>query len=267
MIRPDYLPQYANPPLDEVVIGLQFESIAEYSAINAGEIWKIFSAEFPKVQERPLLEPNFETFGGAIPQNSIRFQVGAPSTGSRLWFISQEEDHLIQYQSDRFLANWRKRPRSHEYPRFDNIFGNFTESLEKFERYVNKKFDQALNFNQGEISYINLIEVDEFTDGKKWFSIWKGGEFDIESLSINFNEIIKSNDGEPEARFIHEIQPIMSVDRKKKAYRLSLTVRGQPIHNDKESMLNFILRGRENIVLRFDEITTEFAHEKWEKLP
>ena len=47
---------------------------------------------------------------------------------------------------------------------------------------------------------------------------------------------------------------------------LSLTVKGAPSSTDIESALEFLIRGREEIVQRFAELTTDSAHKKWERI-
>ena len=43
MNRPKDLPEYDNPPINEVVLGVQFSTPEGYRQIYADEIWKIKS--------------------------------------------------------------------------------------------------------------------------------------------------------------------------------------------------------------------------------
>src|SRR4051794_5656712 len=106
-MRPTHLPDFRKPPLNEVVLGIQFNPVPGYSQIYAGEVWGLFRARFPQVQEMPALPPNFETFG--IPQGpQIGFNVLAGASHDRFWFLSPAGEQLIQFQMDRLLHNWRK---------------------------------------------------------------------------------------------------------------------------------------------------------------
>lgn len=263
MTRPEYLPDFENPPLDEVVLGVQFSPIAAYSSVHAGHVWRLFENEFPIVQEQPLLDPQFETFGGANIQPNIQFQIGIPPVGSRLWFVSKDDSHLLQFQRDRFLTNWRRRPKNQQYPRYDGISKKFSENLEVLEKYLSENFSCVLDVNQAEVTYINIITVENFSEADRWFSVWNDGILDIEALNSSFSEIVKDENGIPLARLFHEIQSVFSIDGKHKAFKLTLTFRGKPSGRDVESTLGFLSRGHEAIVLRFKQITTDHAHQFW----
>ncbi len=265
MGRPNHLPNFTNPPLDEVVLGVQFAHVPDYSSLDSHGIWELFKGDFPKKQEQPLLEPKFETFGGANIQPGVQFQVGGPPVGSRFWFLSDDENHLLQFQRDRFFVNWRNRPSSQEYPRFEGVSDIFENNLLVLSKHFAKVFNYTLDINQAEISYINIIPVDEFSDAGKWFSLWNSEALNIESLNTSFNEVIRGHDEMPFARLTHDIQSVFTVDGSKKGYRLSLSFRGKPEKNDIEAAMKFLKLGREKIVTRFCEITTGKAHKFWGK--
>lgn len=197
MLRPEHLPDFANPPLDEVVLGVHFAPVQSYASVDARDVWALFKVEFPNVQEQVLLQPQFETFGGANLQPSFQFQVGAPPVGSRLWFVSAEENHLLQFQSDRFLTNWRKSPNPQPYPRFEVIAEAFERNLSTLTSHFESYFDYELDINQAEVAYINIIPVGDFSDAEKWFSVWNGGISNIEGINTSFNEVIKDRQGKP----------------------------------------------------------------------
>lgn len=263
MKRPEHLPDFTDPPLDEVVLGVQFAPVLSYASVDARDVWELFRSEFPKVQEQLLLQPQFETFGGANLQPSFQFQVGAPPVGSRLWFISAQENHLLQFQSDRFLMNWRKNPNPQPYPRFEGIADAFEKNLISLASHLESHFDHATEINQAEVTYINIIPIDEFSDVDQWFSVWNGGILNIEGLNTSFNEVIKDENGKPYARLFHAIQSVYSIDGKHKAFNLSLTFRGKPSGTDVASAMHFLTTGREAIVMRFKQMTTDTAHRHW----
>lgn len=263
MTRPEHLPDFTDPPLDEVVIGVQFAPIPSYASVDSRDVWELFKGEFPKVEEQPLLQQQFETFGGTNLQPSFQFQVGAPPVGSRLWFVSAEENHLLQFQSDRFLTNWRKSPNPQPYPRFEGIAEAFEKNLISLASHLGSRLDYAIDINQAEVTYINIIPVDDFSHAGKWFSVWNGGILNIEGLNTSFNEVIEDGNGKPYARLFHSIQSVYSIDGKQKAFNLSLTFRGKPSGSDVASAMTFLKTGREAIVMRFKQMTTESAHKHW----
>lgn len=266
MIRPEHLPNFTNPPLDEVVLGVQFASIPKYTSVFANDIWALFKDEFPTVEEQSILEPKFETFGGVNLPPRVQFQVGPPPIGSRLWFVSPEENHLLQFQADRFLINWRKHPRPQEYPRFEGISETFKQNLNLLRDHFFTTFQYELDVNQAEVAYINIIRVEEFSDIGDWLELWDGGGLNVEALNISFNEVILDAEGKPYARLTHDIQSVFSTEHNHKAFRLSLTFRGKPKSNNVPAAMEFLALGRDKIVKRFDEFTTDQAHKIWGKI-
>ena len=261
--RPQHLPDYSDPPLNEVVLGIQYVPVPAYSSINAQEIWNLFCRDFPIVQEQPLIPPVFETFGGTNLRPSFQFEIGGAPVGSRLWFIAPNRDHLIQFQSDRFLANWRKQSETHDYPHFEPIAAAFEKNLSSLEKYFLERFSYTISINQAEVSYINLIPVEDFSDVGLWFSFWQGKNLNMETMNLNFKEIMRGSNGQPIARLHHELQSVFTMDGRHKAFQLSLTFRGKPPDGNINSALDFIKLGREVIVNRFTLMTTTQAHEHW----
>lgn len=263
MNRPSHLPDFSEPPLDEVVLGVQFSPMQNYSSVFAGNVHSLFQNEFPKVAEQHLLEPQFETFGGGNVQAGPRIQVGSPPIGTRLWFLSQDENHLLQFQADRFLSNWRRRPNAQEYPRFEGLSEAYERNLRRLEAFFRDSFGQTIEVNQAEVSYINVIPVDGFADAESWLAVWNGGKIDVESVNLSFSEVIRGKDGKPFARLLHQVTSVYTMDGKNRALRLSLAFKGKPKSETIDEAMDFLRRGREAIVLRFKEITTSEAHQAW----
>lgn len=263
MQRPDHLPDFTDPPLDEVVLGVQFAPVPGYTSVHSMSVWELFQPEFPGIQEHLILEPQFETFGGANFQASPMIQVGEPPVGSRLWFLSPDENHLVQFQPDRFVTNWRKQPNPQPYPRFEGLSEAFEQNISKLAQHFEAEFSYGIDINQAEVAYINIIPVSDFSDAGDWFKLWNGGDIKVESLNTSFNEVIMGSDGQPIARLYHKIQSVFAVDGKHKAFRLSLTVKGKPQGNSIEAAMDFLKLGRDAIVTRFGEMTTEEAQKHW----
>ena len=125
--RPADLPEFRAPPLSEFVVGVQFAPIPGYSSIDARAIWELFRSEFPIVQEQTPLPPQFETFGGG-QSSGFQIQFGTVAGPMRLWFVGEQNNHLLQFQPDRFLLNWRRSDQG-SYPRYEVIADRFQELL------------------------------------------------------------------------------------------------------------------------------------------
>ncbi len=267
--RPDYLPDFKKPPLSEVVLGVQFSQPKGYQQIFAGEVWELFREDYPHVQEQMPLQPNFEVFG--LPSQGTVISHLNFGTGSflhnRFWFLTPKGDELIQFQQNRFLHNWRKiGDQSNEYPRFESMSERFEAELNKFQNYVGSLESQELLINQCEISYINHITD---ADGIKNFSDWLNYVSDekmmLDDFNLRFSEVLNDRSNNPIGRLICETS--LGITQEAKWMILfTLTVRGTPESNTINSALEFIKKGRDLIVCRFSELTTDKAHEKWGRI-
>lgn len=263
--RPIDLPSFANPPLDEVVIGVQFAPIPNYTSIHSHGIWRLFKEDFPTAQEHPRIAPQFETFGGSNPAPNTGLRVGPPQGGNRIWFLSKTEDQVIQFQQDKLLTNWRKRPSLKPYPRFEICAQSFEDCLERLSEHCQSEFSYSLDINQAEVSYINIIPVEDFSEIDFWSKHWSANASNVEALNINFSEVVERANGAPYARLSCVIQSVYTVDRKNKGFSVSLTFRGRPDGNNMRSAMDFIVSGRRHIVSKFEEMTTNEAHQYWGK--
>lgn len=264
MTNNPFLPSFAAPPLAELVLGVQFDEVGAYTSVNAKDVMELFQLEFPLVSEQPRLQPQFEAFGGVPFSSGVQFQFSnKPVTTNRLWFANNTGDTLLQFQSDRFLLNWRKGMTTPEYPRFEACFEMFQSRLSVLADFLRSRFGQGISINQAEVTYINLVPLENFTDAAQWFSIWQGSYPNTESLEINFNQVVNDDAGKPYARLFHRLQSVYAMDQSK-ALQLELTYRGKPVEKNVDSAAIFLQRGREEIVKRFWEMTTENAHNEWE---
>ncbi len=180
MKRPDDLADFLDPPLNEVVVGVQFEPIQNFSAVKLGEVYGLYSAEFPTVEEHPPLEPRIETFGGLRGSPQVSVAIGPPPIRPRLWFASEDDDHLLQVQEDRLMLNWRKRSSGGTYPHFEGVLKKFESSLSKLGTYFSKN-GETLKINQAEVTYVNILPVDEFSEIGDWIGIVNSKQLNVSS--------------------------------------------------------------------------------------
>ena len=266
--RPEDLPDFNHPPLNEVVIGVQFSPPKGYSQVRAGEVWQLFRGDYPLVQERESLPPSFETFGLPRPGQvvgGLNFVSGA--LHDRFWFMRESGDELIQFQQDRLLHNWRKvGDQTNEYPRFEKMMERFQAELQTLERYAANLSPQLLTINQCEISYINHIVDSRGTAPRPadWlrFATFEGQE--PEDFSAAFREVIRDSSGRPVGRFACECSSAVNQSARP-ILVLNLTVRGSPGNTSIDAALMFIQRARSVIVKKFADLTTTAAHQTWER--
>ena len=270
--RPADLPDFDNPPVIEVVLGVQFDQIHGFQTIHASELWGEFREEFPLVQEVPPLTPTYETFGTNPLGVNVRFEVNTgPAPFPRLWFLSSEHAQLIQFQPDRFVHNWRKARHGDVYPRYENIRYSFQSELRKIERFFKSHQLGELIPNQCEISYINHITSDDINEihsrPEEIFRFFDNDrtahDFDaLENASFQLRYVLYTDENRPIGRLHVTSQPAFSNDGKR-ILVVTLSARGNPTVPSLDAVLAFLDHGREKIVRSFAELTTDRMHERW----
>ena len=264
--RPAHLPDFEAPPLDEVVLDVQFDAVPGFAAVHTRDVWGLFKADYPEASERPLLHTEFELFGDASLNTSPGIRVASAPVGSRSWFVSKDGTHLLQYQPDRFVANWRKLSGPAPYPHFEEIAESFRSNLAKLEQHLAAEFaDWSLKVKQAEVSYHNIIPVADYAEAGQWVRFWNAARMTVEVVQINFSELVEDKEGKPCARLKVALQPLVTIkdDVRQKAFKLHLAFRGNPGGRGIDSTMRFLAGGRDKIVSRFSELTTAAAHEKW----
>jgi uncharacterized protein (TIGR04255 family) len=265
MQRPPHLPDFSAPPLREVAIGVQFDQVPAYSIVHARDVWELYKNDFPNVQEMPALPPQFETFGGVNTTAGPQFFFGSAQPSSRLWFVSADQNRLLQFQPDRFLLNWNRQAANVEYPRYEELSRNYCYNLEALSAFFASTLSHIISINQVEITYVNLIPLNGFSDIGEWLSFWRNPGSRISNVGINFSEDVNNDNNQPIGRLYGQIQSVVLADGVSKAIQFSLIFRGQPSENSVAAAMELLSKGRELIVTKFSESTTPEAHRIWGK--
>lgn len=267
------MPEFASPPLNEVVMGIQFAQPPGYQQIHAGEVWALYRDNYPSVEEQPPLPPAFETFG--LPQAAqFNFGIVTGASHDRFWFLSPSKDELIQFQNDRLLHNWRKvGDQTNVYPRFENIILKFEQEIRTLDAYMTSLTRERLKINQSEITYINHIPFDGEVGPApvgRWLTALNVDPFKFEDFNCTFRRRVLAADGAPYARLSCQMGVVgiaKSVQRTMgRAIVLNLTFRGAPQGDSIEAALAFLGTGHQMIVEFFTEITTKEAHAIWGRI-
>jgi uncharacterized protein (TIGR04255 family) len=264
--RPAHLPDFLRPPLDEVVLGVQFAPARGYQQIRAGEVWDLYRADFPIVEERPPLPPTFETFGIPSSPPTLNLSVVVGPMHSRFWFVSSDRTQLIQFQQDRLLHNWKKTgDKTNAYPRFERIIIAFNDELARLEAYFGEVEPQNLVCNQVEISYINKWSLGPASDtarASEWLRFVNFDGSEPDDFSVVFRRTLYGSNEAPIGRLICETSTFGDAAGGRSGL-LTFTVRGPPARATLAEAIEFLKLGREVIVEEFTSRTTDSAHEKW----
>lgn len=149
--------QPSNPPIIELVIGVQFTTERPVDSRKLVLFWnERLRTTYPHCAEAPALDDTFEKFGDEnrghppmlqfrveqLPQ--LRYQVSNADTG-----------RMVQIQATRLVANWIKR--STDYPRFSAIHADLRATYQLWQDYATDNDVGEVVPNQWELCYVNLI--------------------------------------------------------------------------------------------------------------
>jgi uncharacterized protein (TIGR04255 family) len=268
-------PSFDNPPVNEVVLGVQFEPIAGLEVAHLGLYWDRIRSLFPLTETKGPLAQQVEVFGD-VKAPQIQLQLSETYPAPRCWFISQSRTELIQIQADRFLFNWRKSDQSSVYPRYPYVRSKFSEHVEQFTAFLHDVGLGALSPNTCEVTYINHIEVDNAVFARigqleSVLEIWSGNTSDRflaelsgpEEAEIRVSYRIPGPSGAPVGRLRIVAEPRVKLTDQRFLLRLTLSARGAPLEPSLTGVMQFLDLGREYVVRGFTSITTARMHDLW----
>jgi uncharacterized protein (TIGR04255 family) len=268
--RPADLPEFLEPPLAEVALGVQFKTLDRFLSPHLGLLWDELRPTFPHVEERMAIPPAFETFG-PNPQFMplVGVQLSAAAEMPRVFFINSDRTQLLQVQRDRFLHNWRKIKTGGEYPRFERMLSTFVEGMSTFESFLERHDLGKMMPNQVELTYINQIPVPEKGNLFELFKTLFPQQADVvmdnlgapEDVRFFLRYVIRENET-PIGRLIVAAEPARRADGVS-ILQVSLTARGKPSSDDVSGVVDFLQRGRVHIVRTFTKLTGSEMHKTW----
>jgi len=260
------LPEFANPPISEVALSVEFTAIDEWRPAHAGLYWAQIKSEYPLTEAQPPLASQIERFGERLPQvPAVIFDMADPNA-IRSWFLSDDRTKLIQVQRDRFVVNWRKMTGTEVYPRYEReMRPRFEREWRRFEKFLQEESLGSLRARQCEITYVNDIPRGEGwntpAESLSLFSPWWG---DVSVGFLKTPELVNvagSFRMPGEAGRLHfATQNVIRNRDQLEAVQLRLTARGLPDSQDLDGVLAWMDLGREWIVRGFADITSPSAH-------
>jgi uncharacterized protein (TIGR04255 family) len=156
-------PDFANPPIVELVLGAQFSPLTRLTSGHFGLFWKELGDDWTDPSDAPLIEEQYELFD--------RPQIGTPGglqvrlepvrLPGRFTISHKSRDRLLQIQTTRFHLNWRKQ--DHSYPSYKRLIAEFEELFARFSLFARRLALGQLAVNQWELTYI-----DSFPKGDYW---------------------------------------------------------------------------------------------------
>jgi uncharacterized protein (TIGR04255 family) len=264
------LPSFVRPPLDEVAADLQFSPLP-IKAADIGAFRSLIADEYPNSTDVPPLPPSFETEGiSFIPPFALNLGGGLLP---RSWFISSDDEHVVQLQADRLIINWRLRPNGGAYPRYPEVRQRLVAAHEALTVFVHQHGYPDVMPNQCDLSYFNKIPLPPGAEWGEIHRLLKGitlnsslpeGE-QFSDCHLVLRRLIRDHNENAFRRLHVECRPIqVGIDQK--AWALNITVKGRPAEPNLAAALNFFDTAHVEIVRCFAAITTVEMHRQWERL-
>ncbi len=266
-LRPPDLPDYEAPPVDEVILGVQYAPIPGSDTVLSPYSASI-AAEYPNVQYLPRIETPIEQLSSGMPFFPLQTQLPfAPqSLTGRTWLVSADDSLIIQIQNDRFMHNWRHR--ASEYPRFEFLVQRFWERYEMYRAALAEAGQQTPQPLQLEVSYVNWI-VDQAIS--EFFR--PGAAADVQIHGVDrypeqqqwAGSYLVRDESQALARLTMICGPAMRLDpHPERGTQFQLTFKAplQPSATD-DQIQELALVGRDTIVRAFTDLTTAPSHRRW----
>ncbi|MBX9569561.1 MAG: TIGR04255 family protein [Candidatus Obscuribacterales bacterium] len=265
---------FEDPPLVEVACSVQFDKLFGLRSFQMMKFGEKFEKQFPRVEEKPILIPNYETFGSGMENPRVEVTYTDIPDPPRYWFVSKSGTEMIQIQQDRFIHNWRKVKGNEDYPRYESVKAQFEDNLSSFCQYLDQQAVGAFEPNLVELTYVNAIPK-----GKPWGALNDIGKMfmlsresheermDTEPESINYSEQHVIEDaGQQIGRIYINLINGKRAD-KSEVLRLTLTARGIPLGGrNLEGVLRFLDLGNVILGRAFVAFTNPEMHKMWKRV-
>lgn len=150
-------PKFKNPPVVEVVMGVQFDPLDKMKAVHLGEFFSAWKADYPAATDMPPIPPATEVFGDEVAgRRTLQISFGQPQAQiPRQWF-EDANGNLVQIQDDRFVVNWRK-VEGQKYPSYKKICPSFFKHYDKFKQHCEIMELGEISPDLMELTYVNHI--------------------------------------------------------------------------------------------------------------
>lgn len=259
------LPEFDQPPIVEMAIGVQFQPITGLRAFMLGGLRAKWRRDLPIVEEQPPLAPSIEHDVGQPPTLQIGF--GAEGVPHRHWFVSEDRTELVQVQSDRLIVNWRQADSQTPYPRYAHMRELLKRRFDDFVHFCDQEALERVSITQAELNYINAVD----TGNERSLGVaglvrgWTGtpghhlGDPQQTRIGLAFDV---AGVGRPPVRLYVEANPALGPDGRPLTF-LTFTGRGAPADDTLGAAKTFLDEMHEHIVRSFAEITAEDVQERW----
>jgi uncharacterized protein (TIGR04255 family) len=261
-------PDFANPPVVELVLGVQFSPLTKLTSGHFGWFWKQLGDEWTEPADAPPLEDQFELFdrprwsrpvGLELRLEPVRFP-------GRFMIGRRGNDRLLQIQATRFHLNWRKREGC--YPSYRQLLAEFEALFARFSDFVEAAGLGMVAVNQWELTY-----VDAFSQGEYWETPINWSDFlpglfgDLRAASglrLEHRAAEWSYEIAPKKGRLHiAARPGRTADDQQEALLVQMTARGPVGKGGAETVRVGLNLGHDVTVETFLQVTSNEVQNRW----
>lgn len=263
--QPEELPEFDDPPVVEVVLGVQFEHIKGLRGPVLAS-WEDIRARLPEWTEHEPVDLRTELSGPVrrkTPEVRLIF-AGLPQI--RSWFTNEAGIELLQIQQDFFAKNWRRI--DCEYPRYPTLRAQFERDYLSLERLVGAKLDETIVPIQCEITYINRISLTDISLHDVmvgWSGMPAAGFLPLDSDTFEIAQSFQMKGLSPSQAGRLHIHAQKAQRDDESFLVLNLTARGTPLSENADGVMTWFDLAREWIVRGFADVTDSAAHHHWKR--
>ena len=207
------LPKFENPPVIETVLGIQFDTLPNFTIAHLGAFWQRLGPDkWPHVNDAPSLDTQSERFGeenrGRIA--SMMFKLSR-SIEVRLQIRNNDKTRMIQVQNGRLHYNWLGHT-GDQYPNYEKVKPEFDRVWDDFQGFLSEYNLGNIHLNQWEVTYVNHIPQGTiWNDPQDWIDIFpllttlptKTTEVKLESFGGEWHFEIEPNRGRLHVNISH----------------------------------------------------------------
>jgi uncharacterized protein (TIGR04255 family) len=263
------LPEFADPPVNETVLSIQFAPISGFGIPHLGLYWARIREAFGRFEVQPALASVTEQFGEPIAIHRTRIGIQLlQQPDVRCWFLDASGCRMLQVQRDRFIHNWRQVTGEEQYPRYPSVRQTLETEWARFCDFLHSEKLGAPSVNQCEVTYVNHLEYGRGWKGygelAKALAAWSGEGSDHflpapERASMELHYGLPNDAG----RLHISVEPVIRRRDSKEILQLALTARGAPRSSSASDIFAWMDLGREWVVRGFADFTTSTMHRLW----
>lgn len=264
----DNLPAYDSPPAVETLMGFYFAQFAGWNILYFGKLWALFEAGYPKGQVLPpILDPLM------LSQSQIEFG----QLPFRAMFTNADDSQLVQVQASAFLRNWRKTADNQDYTHYAALKPKFQSDWTIFCEFLSANGLAAPQVFQAEVTYVNHlvrgVDWDSYSDLSKIFKpfaprvgVAKEGRlygYLPEAATVGLN--VGYNLSQVGVSLQIACHSAVRKPDGKEVIQLTITAKGNLLNPEADALWTKLDQCHDAVILGFDDVTTEFAHNLWGK--